>query len=222
MTHKFKHLYIKSTWGTSSPLHYHFTKIKEDQDLLKVSTILSAMAEVSSRYWSNWSSLQSAIAPSPSGSSGVCGQYDFTSPSTCPMYYSVVVETNCWKHWGTFRSLPTNVSGSSSFPSRISTTSTTAWAATLSSLSCSSSYCIKSRDSDKSFSYWRVVAISWSESALIFLSFSISSAFRYIRIFRYSTKLSSIFNDFEKAMYSIKRNTYKYQTKKPSRLNHTC
>ena len=58
MIDKFKHLYIKSTWGTSSLLHYPSTKGKGDQDLLKLSTILSATVEVSSRYWSNWSSLQ--------------------------------------------------------------------------------------------------------------------------------------------------------------------
>ena len=36
---------------------------------------------------------------------------------------------------------------------------------------------------------------------------------RYIRIFRSSTKLSSIFNDFEQAVYSIKRKAYKHQAK---------
>ena len=91
------------------------------------------------------------------------------------------------KAFGTFRSLPAKVSGSSSFPSRISTMFATAWAASFSSLSSSSSRCIKSWDSDKSFSCWRAVAMSLSESALIFLSFSISSAFRYLRIFRSST-----------------------------------
>ena len=52
--------------------------------------------------------------------------------------------------------------------------------------------------------------ISRSESTLIFLSFSISYAFRCIRIFRSSTKLSSIFSDFEQAVYSIQRKSYKH------------
>ena len=78
-------------------------------------------------------------------------------------------------------------------------------------LSSSSSRCINSRDSDKVLSYWSIIAISRSEFSLIFLSFSILSAFRYIRIFRSSTKLSSIFNDFEQAVYSIKRKAYKHQ-----------
>ena len=52
--------------------------------------------------------------------------------------------------------------------------------------------------------FFKASSISLSESALIFLSLAISSAFRYIRIFRSSTRLSSIFNDFVRAVYSTK------------------
>ena len=45
--HKFKYLYIRVL---EAPAANHFTKTQGDQDLVKVSTILSAMEEVSSRY----------------------------------------------------------------------------------------------------------------------------------------------------------------------------
>ena len=69
----------------------------------------------------------------------------------------------------------------------------------------------ESRDSNSSFSCFMAPTISWLESVVIFLSFSISSAFWYIRIFRSSTKLSSILSDFEQAVYSIQRKSYKHQ-----------
>ena len=89
--------------------------------------------------------------------------------------------------------------------------SATFCAASLTCLSSTSSCCIESWDSDKVLSCWRTVTTSQSESSLILLSFSISSAFRYIRIFRSSTKLSWIFKDFAQAVYSIERKSYKYQ-----------
>jgi hypothetical protein len=69
---KFKHLYkTEYLWHQTPNI---LQTIQGDPDSFKVSTILSATKEVSSRYLPNWSSLQSAFAHSPSGSSGVHGQ----------------------------------------------------------------------------------------------------------------------------------------------------